>query len=337
MKSNTYHSLLAHSKRSAVFVLLAAVIPLTQAQTIWNGPTTNFAPTAVYSATVPTTYDLITADTALARNIDYPLFNAKKESSYIAANGSPSNTMWALGTLTNYTNLTFKTWAKVIGGGGDGSNLITSLPGKTYVVHILSSNIYLQVTFDTWHSFNQQGSSLYSYTRTTPAVVAPTPTVSITNPVGGTVFSAPANLKLGATAAVASGTVTNVAFFAGSTPLGSVQSSPFNVTGSALPAGNYSLTAVATAAGVSATSAVVSVSVVTPVAVSNSAPAISAGLFSFDYTANVGLTYVVQSSSNLVNWMPIATNVASSGIVHFTDNSGLSTLRFYDVFLQPNP
>jgi hypothetical protein len=323
--------------RSAVLVLLTAVVPMTRAQTIWNGPTTNFSPTGVYSASVATTYDLLTADTALARNMDYPLFNAKKESSYVAGNSSPENTTWALGTLANYSTLTYKSWAKVIGGGGNGSNLYNYLPGKTFVVHLVSSNIYLQVTFNTWHSYNNQASSLYSYTRTTHAAVAPTPTVSITNPAGGAVFSAPANVKLGATAAVSSGTVTNVAFFAGTTLLGSAQTSPFNVTSSSLAAGSYSLTAVATAAGVSATSAAVSISVVAPVAISNSVPGISGGQFSFDYTANAGLTYVVEGSSNLVNWMPIATNVASSSTVNFTDTSGLSTLRFYEVVRQPNP
>ena len=88
--------------------------------------------------------------------------------------------------------------------------------------------------------------------------------------------------------------MTNVAFFAGSTPLGSAQTSPFKVTGGSLSAGVYSLTAVATAAGISTTSAVVSVSVVTPVAVSNSAPAIVGGKFSFNYSANAGLTYLIE-------------------------------------------
>jgi plastocyanin len=165
----------------------------------------------------------------------------------------------------------------------------------------------------------------------------PTPTVSITNPVGGAVFSAPANLTLGATAAVSSGTVTNVAFFAGTTLLGSATASPFGITASNLAANAYGLTAVATAAGVSATSAVVNITVVSPVAVSNSLPGIAGGQFSFDYTANPGLTYVVESSSNLFNWAPIATNVASNSPVIFTDSSGLGTQRFYQVVRQPNP
>jgi hypothetical protein len=327
--------------RSAVFILLAAVVPMTRAQTIWNGPTTNFTPSGVYSAATPGTYDLLTADVALARNGDYPLFNSQMETSYDASAGSPKNTTWALGSLTNLDTLiaddAFETWATVIGGGGDGSNLFNYLPGKTYVVHLVSDNIYLQLTFDTWNSANQQGSSLYSYTRTTPAAVAPTPTVSITSPASNAVFAAPANIRITASALVSSGTVTNVTFFKGATSLGSATTSPFGITASNLAANPYSLTAVAMAAGVSATSAVVNISVVSPVAVSNSLPAITAGHFSLDYTVNPGLAYVIESSSDLDHWVSIATNVASNNPAVFTDSSGLSSQRFYRIVRQPNP
>jgi plastocyanin len=171
----------------------------------------------------------------------------------------------------------------------------------------------------------------------TVVAATPTPTVSITNPVGGAVFSAPANLRVGATAAVSNGTVTNVAFFAGAILLGSAAASPFGITVSNLVANPYAFTAVATAAGVSATSAVVNITVVTPVAVSNSLAGLAGGQFSFDYTANPGLTYVVKSSSNLINWLPIGTNVPSSSPVIFTDTSALGAQRFYQVVRQPNP
>jgi plastocyanin len=171
----------------------------------------------------------------------------------------------------------------------------------------------------------------------TVAAANPTPTVSLTNPVGGTVFSAPANLRLGATATVSSGTVTNVAFFAGTIPLGAVQTRPFNITGSSLAAGNYSLTAVATAAGISATSAVVNVSVVSPVAVSIFSPGVANNQFTFSYTANAGLTYEVQTSSNLANWVSIGTNVAANSPVALTNVFAPGVNQFYRVGRVPNP
>jgi plastocyanin len=171
----------------------------------------------------------------------------------------------------------------------------------------------------------------------TVTVVGPAPAVSITNPAGGAVFAAPANLNLGASASVSGGTVTNVTFFNGKTSLGSVTAPPFGITASNLAANTYALTAVATAAGISATSKPVSITVVSPVTVSNSVPQITNGLFSFAYSANVGLTYVVQDSSDLVNWLPLSTNVATVNSVQATDPFVPGSPRFYRVVRQPNP
>jgi hypothetical protein len=165
----------------------------------------------------------------------------------------------------------------------------------------------------------------------------PTPTVTITNPASGSVFAAPATVTLGASASVTNGTVTNVAFFTNGVLAGSATVSPFIITANNLSAKSYALTAVATAAGLSATSAVVNISVVAPVVISNTAPAVTAGHFSFGYSVNPGLTYIIETSSNLVNWVPIATNIPSSNPATFTDNSGMSNYLFYEVVLSPNP
>jgi len=175
----------------------------------------------------------------------------------------------------------------------------------------------------------------------TVVAAAPTPTVAITSPESAAIFAAPASISISASASVSSGTVTNVAFFGETnnvtTLLGAAKGAPFTVTATNLATGSYALTAVATAAGISATSTVVNITVVTPVAVSNSAPGIAGGQFSFEYTANPGLTYVVESSSNLFKWLPIGTNVASNSPVIFTDSSGLGAQRFYQVVRLPNP
>ncbi len=176
-------------------------------------------------------------------------------------------------------------------------------------------------------------SAVVSVTATAP----PTPTIGITNPVSGAVFAAPANIRILTSATVSSGTVTNVAFFANSAPLGSIQTAPFNLTASNLSAGAYSLTAVATAAGISATSSVVNITTVVPVTISNSPPRITNGTFSFDYTANPGLSYVVMKSSNLVNWVPVVTNIPGSSPVHFTDPFAPGGTLYYRVGRLPNP
>jgi hypothetical protein len=306
------------------FALTAFVVPGLRGQTIWTGPTTNFTQTTHNSTDKDT---IVSGKVALSRGTTQWLFNtAAGESS--PGSASPKDTMWAFGALSNYATLSYMTFDSL-----RNSDLAGVILNQPMVLHLTNENIYLSVKFTAW---GQHGAGGFAYTRST-APAAPTPTVSLTNPVAASVFSAPATLKLGATAAVTSGTVTNVAFFAGSTPLGSAQASPFNVIGSSLGTGSYSLTAVATAAGISATSAPVSISVVSPVAVSNSAPAIVGGHFSFSYTANAGLSYVVKGSPDLVNWQPIVTNVPTGSTFNFTDSSALGTLRYYEVVLQPNP
>lgn len=167
--------------------------------------------------------------------------------------------------------------------------------------------------------------------------VVPPPSVTVTNPANGAVFAVPANVKLGASATVVMGSVTNVSFFNGNALVGSATAAPFSATANNVSTGSYAFTAVATAAGLSRTSAVVNISVVNPVPVVLSSPDVSGGQFSFDYTANTGLTYVVESSSNLLNWVPLSTNIATNTPVMFEDNSGLANQRFYDVILLPNP
>lgn len=92
------------------------------------------------------------------------------------------------------------------------------------------------------------------------------PTVSITAPASNASFPAPATLSLAATASDPDGTVTNVAFFAGSNPLGNATASPFNLDWTDPPLGYYLLTAIATDnAGNTGTSAPVAITIQNPV------------------------------------------------------------------------
>ena len=72
------------------------------------------------------------------------------------------------------------------------------------------------------------------------------PTVAITDPAAGGVFSAPASVTVTADAQDSDGTVAQVAFFANGNPIGMATSSPFTVQWPNVQAGAYSLTAVAT-------------------------------------------------------------------------------------------
>ncbi len=131
--------------------------------------------------------------------------------------------------------------------------------------------------------------------------------------------------------------MTNVQYFAGSTPLGSATASPYRVSATLTNAGSYALTAVATAGGLSATSSVVNITVTAPVPISLAGSAFSSGAFSFSYNSVVGANYVVDASSNLVSWVPFSTNTAASNPAKFTDTAAASPFRFYRVSRVTNP
>jgi len=108
--------------------------------------------------------------------------------------------------LTNYQSLSYGACPLEMG------NRPPNDVGTTYVVHLVTEDIYLQLTLTAWGGGGGNGQTSFSYTRTTPAPAPPTPTVSITDPTNGSSFAAPADVTLTADAAVSTGTVTNVEF-----------------------------------------------------------------------------------------------------------------------------
>jgi regulation of enolase protein 1 (concanavalin A-like superfamily)/uncharacterized protein (DUF2141 family) len=100
------------------------------------------------------------------------------------------------------------------------------------------------------------------------------PTVSLSGPAAGASYTAPANISISATAGDVDGSVTRVDFYADTQLVGSATASPFTVTWTNVPAGTYSLAAVATDnEDETATSAPISVTVAT--APTNAPPTVS--------------------------------------------------------------
>ncbi len=306
MKTNKSFSRPACSLRGAGLALLMAAAPLSHAGTVWTGPTITYTQPAS-DPSLAADQDRLTADVWLTRGSSHPMFNAFTETFYNGST-SPQNTEWAFGALADYASLTFDTWANVIGGGGGGGYdyLQDTLPNRPLVLHLVSDDIYLSIEFNDW----KQGGG-YSYTRSTPEVSLPAPTVGITSPSGGAVFTAPASVPITASASVSSGTVTNVSFFAGANLLGSVHSSPFNYTALSLAAGNYSLTAVATAAGVSATSSVVNITVKPPAPTVSITNPVAGAVFAAPANLKVGAAAAV-SLGTVTNVAFFATNAAAT-------------------------
>ena len=164
------------------------------------------------------------------------------------------------------------------------------------------------------------------------------PAVALTNPPNGAVLSAPASLVLQATASDSAGSVTNVQFFQGTGLLGSVASAPYSFPVNGLAAGNYAFSAVAIDnLGLTATNSI-TVHVIIPAPLTlTGAQWMSGTGFRFSYAADQGLSYVIQRSQDLRNWVGLETNTAASNPVVVMDNSAFGTVGFYRVGRLPNP
>ncbi|MEY2409355.1 MAG: chitinase [Verrucomicrobiota bacterium] len=326
-------SVLTSLFQAAVFLCAALASGTTPAATLWTG--TNLTWTKSASTPSDTVLPGKVVLTRAGRQVLYNTALGETAASPDAVGSvSPAGTLWAFGTFGSHT--VFQTMESMRNG-----NLGARILNQPMVMWITNANddIFVAVTFTVWGEHGIGGGSV-SYNRSTPP--PPTPTVSMTSPAAGAVFAAPANVSLTANATVSAGTVTNVSYFAGASLLGRASVSPFSVTASNLPAGSYLLTAVATAAGISRTSAVVNISVVSPVAVSLSSPAVNNGVFHFNYTADAGLRYVIQRASsvggqNLFDWTSVATNVAPGNLVSYSETLTTNRSRFFRVGRLPNP
>jgi hypothetical protein len=157
-------------------------------------------------------------------------------------------------------------------------------------------------------------------------VANPPPTVSITSPANGATYTAPASIALTAAASDANGTVTQVAYYQGTTLIGTATSAPYSVTWSNVAAGSYSLTAKATDnGGATTTSAAVSITVTAGGGggggnVTIASPANGATVYSGSVT--VTGTFVGSSTSSYV----LVDNGASSRFAALAGNAYSATL-----------
>ena len=101
------------------------------------------------------------------------------------------------------------------------------------------------------------------------------PAISLTTPVGGATFTAPATIALAATATDRDGSVAKVAFYNGTTLIGTDTTSPYTYSWTGVAAGTYGVKAIATDnAGARTTSTTATITVATSGSV-NIAPSVS--------------------------------------------------------------
>jgi len=125
------------------------------------------------------------------------------------------------------------------------------------------------------------------------------PSVSVTAPTTGTVFTAPANIAITVSASDSDGTVSKVEFFQDSTKLGEDLIAPYTFSWTSVAAGTYNLTAKATdnVGGIS-TSAVVNITVNALPSVSITVPAANT---IFNSPANVTINASASDSDGTIS------------------------------------
>ena len=156
------------------------------------------------------------------------------------------------------------------------------------------------------------------------------PTVQITAPASGTVFLAPAVVEVSASANDLDGTVSRVQFFLNSTLVGSATGVPYEVLLTGLRLGTNVISSVAIDnLGTPSTSVTNTVIAQLPPPLVLHNPRLFSDGFGFRVGGGGNRPCVVETSTNLQTWIPVATNLPP---FDYTDSRSTSeTARFYRV------
>jgi hypothetical protein len=142
------------------------------AATIWSGPNVSFTKAPYADYTLASNQDRLTDAVWLTRKATLGIFNIAVNPGY--SSPSPVDTEWAWDlndfntgeeiSATNYQNLVFNTWVTANGGSPNGPPSTVGIPA---VLHLISDDIYIDITFTDWGVLSSSGGS-FSYIRSTP-------------------------------------------------------------------------------------------------------------------------------------------------------------------------
>ena len=106
--------------------------------------------------------DRMTSNVWLTRRSQGLLFNAKVESVH---NGSgPKGTKWFLGSLEDYSEEQLRSLEFVSMKSASNSRM-RDAPGKTFIVHLVEDDIFIELLFHSWGNKSEGGGFSYSRTK----------------------------------------------------------------------------------------------------------------------------------------------------------------------------
>jgi hypothetical protein len=186
---------------------------------------------------------------------------------------------------------------------------------------------------------NQAGNYAVTVVNNWGSVVSSNATLTVYLPPGITTQPVSQTVSVGQTAsfnvaATGTGPLFYQWWFQGATVAGATNVSLTLTNAPMSQAGSYTVVVTNLAGSVTSTQAILTVT--NPV-ITLSQPGgttMTSTGYTFQISVPVGVTYVVLASTNLLNWVPIATNVAASASVAITDASATNySNRYYEVML----
>lgn len=132
-------------------------IPTPETREIWTGATITFEKVAGTSAQEVTNQDRITDEIWITRaNDGGEIYNAKSENGSDKGS-SPKGTQWAIGTISDIDNLSFKSFR-------DAVDKPKEVVGKGLVLFLTQEEIFISVKFTAWTGGKGGG---FAYERST--------------------------------------------------------------------------------------------------------------------------------------------------------------------------
>ncbi len=145
----------------AAFILCLLASSVVCSQTFWTGPPTSFSKANFANPNLEENQDRITPNMWITRGNNQSIFNIAQEPSYQGVAFSPTDTEWAFGSIADgVQNLTFNHFVLTLS-----SNVGDNVLNGPMVLHIISEDIYIDITFTSWSSNGTGGG--FSYTRST--------------------------------------------------------------------------------------------------------------------------------------------------------------------------